>query len=247
MIKELDVVYNEAGQLLDAFIPDGDIKGIFLFFHGGGIETGSKGSSGNFLSYLIDRNIAVVSANYRKFPEAKYPEFLEDAADATAWIYKNISKFGGCNKVFLGGSSAGGYITMMLCFDKRYLAKHNIKPTDITGFIHDSGQPTSHFNVLKYAGLDSRRVIIDETAPLYFVGLEESYSPMLFIVADNDMENRFEQTQLMLSTLKHFGYDQSKIKYKLMHGTHCAHCSLKDDDGESEYGKVIFDFISSVI
>ena len=78
---------------------------------------------------------------------------------------------------------------------------------DISGYVHDSGQPTAHFNVLKEKGMDFRRVIVDETAPLYFVGLEKEYPPMLFIVADQDMENRYEQTVLVLSTMDHFGYD----------------------------------------
>ena len=83
-------------------------------------------------------------------------------------------------KILVGGSSAGGYISMMLCFDNKYLKKHGINPSDITGYIHDSGQPTSHFTVLNHSGTDPRRVIVEERAPLYFVGLEKSYSPMLF-------------------------------------------------------------------
>lgn len=244
MIKEENIVYNEYEQLLDIYLPEKDVKAILLYFHGGGLVKGSKDGCEKFTQYLTDRGIAVVSANYRMLPQAKFPEFLEDAADAVKWIYDNKDKFGGCENIFVGGSSAGGYISMMLCFDNRYLAKHKIKPTDITGYIHDSGQPTSHYNVLKYSDMDSRRVIVDERAPLYFVGLEESYSPMIFLVADDDMKNRYEQTMLMLSTLKHFGYDQTKIKYQLMHGTHCAHCSAIEDDGTSVFGKVIFNFIS---
>lgn len=248
MIKEKNISFNSNGQLLDLYLPDsGNIRAIFLFFHGGGIEAGSKEECENFAEYLLCRDIAVVSANYRMFPDTKFPEFLEDAADAVNWIYNNKKRFDNCNKLFVGGSSAGGYISMMLCFDKRYLAKHNIKHDEITGYIHDSRQPTKHFNVLKYSGLDSRRIIIDETAPLYYIGVEEDYSPMLFLVADNDMKNRYEQTMLVLSTLRHFGYDESKIKYQLMHGKHCEHCPAKDENGDSVFGKIIFDFISSVI
>lgn len=247
MIKEENIIYGNHGQLLDIYMPDKCVKAIFVYFHGGGLEGGSKAEGNCMGSYLAERGIAVVSANYRMYPDAKFPDFLEDAADAVAWTYNNKSKFGCCEKVFVGGSSAGGYISMMLCFDKRYLAKHNIKHTDISGFIHDSGQPTNHYNVLKYSGIDSRRVIVDERAPLYFIGMEDNYAPMLFLVADKDMENRYEQTMLVLSTLRHFGYDESKIKYQLMHGKHCEHCPAKDENGDSVFGKIIFDFISSVI
>lgn len=65
----------------------------------------------------------------------------------------------------------------------------------------------------------------------------KSYKEFRNLLKDNDMKNRYEQTQLVLSTLKHFGYDESKIHYRLMHGTHC-HYSCKE-----EFGKIICEFI----
>ena len=100
-----------------------------------------------------------------------------------------------------------------------------------------------HFNVLAERGLDSRRVIVDETAPLYFVGLAESYSPMLVIYSDNDMVNRPQQTEVLLTTLRHFGYDQSKISVILKNGKHCAYVGRIDESGESEFAKMIAPFI----
>lgn len=246
-VKETDIVFNESGQLLDIYFPENkDIKAVLIYFHGGGIEGGSKEDALGFAEYLTDKNIAVVSANYRMYPNAEFPDFLYDASDAVKWVFSNKPKFSGCNNVFVGGSSAGGYISMMLCFDNKYLQKHGIKPTDITGYIHDSGQPTSHYNVLKYSGIDSRRIIVDESAPLYFVGMQEDYPPMMFLVADDDMQNRYEQTMLMLSTLKHFEFNENKVKFKLMHGKHCAHCFAVDKDEISVFGKIIFDFISEM-
>ena len=59
---------------------------------------------------------------------------------------------------------------------------------------------------------------------------------MIFIVSDNDMINRYEQTQLTISTLKHFGYDERKIQYRLMHGTHCQYSET------TEFGKIMCKF-----
>ena len=172
------------------------------------------------------------------YPQALYPQFICDGAEAVGWIYKNIGKYGNCEGIYIGGSSAGGYLSMMLCFDDKYLTPYHIPENVIKGYVHDAGQPTTHFNVLRERGIDSRRVIIDEAAPLYHIGKAESYPPMIFIVSDNDMKNRFEQTQLTISTLKHFEYDESKIYYRLMHGTHC-HYSHK-----VEFGKIICEFIN---
>ena len=42
---------------------------------------------------------------------------------------------------------------------------------------------------------------------------------MRFIVSDNDMKGRYEQTMLMLATLAHFEY--TDYDHILMHGKHC--------------------------
>ena len=121
-----DIAYAENGnpaQTLDLYLPDERDFPIFIYFHGGGLEHGDKGNAGSPLmaSYLTQRGVALASANYRMYPEAKYPEFIEDAAQAVAWVKQHIAEYGGNDKIYVGGSSAGGYISMMLCFDKKYL------------------------------------------------------------------------------------------------------------------------------
>ena len=179
------------------------------------------------------------------FPEARYPDFVEDSAAAVAWVKRHIGDYGTSRGIFVGGSSAGGYLSMMLCFDPRYYKAVGLAPEDIAGYIHDAGQPTAHFNVLKYGGVDPRRVIVDETAPLYHIGALPAYPPMHFIVSDGDMQNRYEQTMLVLSTLKHFGQDA--VSLSLMHGGHCAYCSpkknVRNEKGEYALGAIIRDFI----
>ena len=119
-------------------------------------------------------------------------------------------------------------------------------PTDIDGFIHDAGQPTVHFNVLRERGIDSRRIIVDEAAPLYYVGANVDYPPMLIIVSDDDMQNRYEQTLLLISTLKHFGHDFPKVELKVMNGKHCRYVRALLDNGDSAFAKIIQEFILRV-
>lgn len=239
-----DVCYNEkTKQYLDIYLPDSDGFSVLLYFHGGGLEAGDKSNQKVLFDYMISQGVAVVSANYRMYPNAKYPDFLIDASDATAWVFKNIGNYGKIKGIYVGGSSAGGYISQMLCFDERWLLKHGIKATDISGFVLDAGQPTCHYNVLREKGLDTRRVIIDDTAPLYHIDAEKQYPPMLIIVSDNDMKNRYEQTMLLISTLEHFGYSE-KIELKVMNGKHCAYVNAKDQNGESVLGKLVIEFIN---
>lgn len=238
-----DVCYNpETRQCLDIYLPDSKEFSVFLYFHGGGLETGDKAKQKLLFEHLVSQGIAAVSANYRMYPHAAYPDFLLDAADAVAWVFKNMGQFGKINGIYVGGSSAGGYISQMLCFDRSWLRKHSILPTDAAGFIHDAGQPTCHFNVLRQRGIDTRRVIVDESSPLYHIGVDDHYPPMLIIVSDNDMENRYEQTMLLLSTLKHFGH-QENIQLKVMHGDHCAYVDAADQNGESVFGRIAAAFI----
>lgn len=247
MRKIEDIIYNDKGMHLDLLLPEGEVKALLVYFHGGGLESGDYKQIWYFPPYLTERGIAIATVDYRMYPEASYPDFIEDCADAVLWAKEHMQEYGLSNKLFVGGSSAGGYLSMMLCFCNDFYEKRGIKQVDIAGYIHDAGQPTAHFNVLNYNGIDSRRVIVDETAPLYYIGKADEYPPMTFFVSDNDMENRLEQTMLVLSTLRHFGYDQSKIYHKILHGTHCSHLRESDENGDNVAGKVMYEFISKYI
>ena len=239
-----DIHYNtEPAQCLDLYLPEAESFPVLVYFHGGGLTAGDKARQEAACEYLAAHGIGVASANYRMYPNAKYPDFLEDAANAVAWVFENIKNYGNVEKIYVGGSSAGGYISQHLCFNKSWLGKYGIDPMDVAAFIHDAGQPTAHFNVLKERGLDSRRLIVDETAPLYYVGLDEQYPPMLIIVSDNDMQNRYEQTMLLVSTLKHFGHTEN-VTLQVMHGKHCAYIRAVDEEGISIFGRLIEGYIN---
>ena len=216
---------------------------VFLYFHGGGLEAGDLSDIDTAAEYLTSRNIVVVSANYRMYPEAVYPEFIRDAAAACGFAKTRLKDYIKPGKIFVGGTSAGGYISMMLCFDPKYLAPYHLSPMDFAGFIHDAGQPTVHYNICRERGLDPRRVLIDEAAPVFHIGISKDYPPMLFIISDQDMQNRPEQTELALSTMKHFGYDMEKVHLKRMHGTHCAYVNQRDEEGISVFGRILGSFI----
>lgn len=245
MKKIEDLCYSDMNlpqQRLDAYLPDADTFPVLIYFHGGGIEAGDKELV--FCPHLQKRGIAVVSANYRMYPEAVYPQFIQDAASAVAWAYKNMSQFGNVTGFYVGGSSAGGYLTQMLCFDKKYLAVHKIDADNLNGYIMDAGQPTVHFNVLRERGVDSRRVIIDEAAPLYHICEERNYPPMNIIISDNDMQNRYEQTMLLVSTLKHFGHEDKVYLNVRENSNHCQYVNAINDDGSSVFADMVYDFIS---
>ena len=244
MISHYDLEYKE-NLFIDLYLPESEAFDLLVYFHGGGLTSGSRRGAKAFAKDLSARGIATASVEYRMYPNAKFPDFIDDGADAILWIKENISRYGNCKRIFVGGSSAGGYISMMLCFDGHYLKDRGISLEEISGYIHDAGQPTAHFNVLKERGIDSRRVIVDETAPLYFVGLNEIYPPMLFVVSDNDMFARYEQMMLMIKTLAHFGHT-SNVHLHINSGKHCEYVHALDEHGKSIFADIIIDFLDKV-
>lgn len=250
IIKSLDYsVFKDDAHKIDLYLPEGESNALLVYFHGGGFVEGSRDLSllPHFAEDMTDAGIAVASAEYRMYPNTKYPDFIEDAAEAVAYAKSELTKLAGCDKLIVCGTSAGGYLTQMLCFNGEYLAKHGLTNCDITGYIHDAGQPTAHFNVLKERGIDSRRVIVDESAPLYHVGVKCDYPPMQIIVSDNDIPLRLEQTELLIGALKSFGYDTEKLTYTKTSGGHVWYVTKTDEEGRNVFAQLIIPFIKGLI
>lgn len=245
-----DIFYTRAKspmQSLDLYLPDCESFPVVIYFHYGGFTGGDK-KDYPFIPHLVERGIAVISANYRMYPEAAFPDFIRDGAMVVAWAKKHMPEYGEITGYFVGGSSAGGYLSMMLCFDKKYLKMHKIDSDEITGYIMDAGQPTTHFNVLVERGFDQRRVVIDEAAPIYHITDGRNYPPMQIVVAENDRRNRNEQNALLVSTLKHFGCPEENIDYRIIPGyKHVGYVKQITEDNRSVFAEIVFDFVSNVM
>lgn len=239
IIRDIAYAGTAARQKLDLYLPQQECFDAFVYLHGGGLESGGKDEPMESLDALVEAGVAVVRANYRLYPDARYPEFIEDAAAAAAWAKAQLGGYGMCENLFLGGSSAGAYLAMMLCFDERYLGAHGMRPSDFAGFFFDAGQPTVHFNVLRERGLDTRRILIDEAAPLYHVGEPEGRLPVLITVAENDMPGRYEQIQLLRNTLLQFSWPPERVFYRYLAGR--AHC---DYITEPIFTEMVLQFIA---
>ena len=143
---------------------------VLVWFHGGGLSSGR----GHFIS-LTDPGIMQVAVDYRlmqKDGSVRAEDCIDDAAQAVAWTLENAASFGGDpKKVFVSGHSAGGYLTMMVGMDPRWLAKTGHRIDELAGLIPVSGQATKHFNVRKYAGDNDAQYLpkIDDLAPLAHV------------------------------------------------------------------------------
>jgi acetyl esterase/lipase len=207
-INQSDEYINER-CLLDLYYPDNPIGfATVIWFHGGGLRAGSK----EIPHALKEKGIAVAGVNYRLFPDVGAPKYIEDAAAAVAWVFKNIERYGGDpSLIFISGHSAGGYLTSMIGLDKKWLAVHRIDADSIAGLIPFSGHTITHFTVREEQGIDGKQPIIDELAPLYHVRPEAP--PLLLITGDRELEllGRYEENAYMYRMMKVAGHNETVI------------------------------------
>ena len=232
-------------ETLDVYLPDKSDFRTIVYVHGGGLEGGDKAKTN--MAEVAERMCAlgygVVSANYRMYPTARFPDFLIDAADAVAYAAAHATQWGGNGELLIAGQSAGAWITLMLCMDTHYLSDLGIDPHTIVGWISDSAQTTAHYNILRYEqGEHKYAQRINEVAPLYYVGPNTTFSHMLLIFYENDMPCRPEQNMLFYRSVLTF-YPEADIEYKQLPGKHCHGSSKKDEDGEYAFIKTAADWL----
>lgn len=191
--------------VLDVYYPETD-KGFatLVWYHGGGLEGGNK----ELLEGFRRQGFAVVSVNYRLFPKCKCPDYLNDAAQALAWTFDNIEKYGGNkDQIYVSGHSAGGYLALMLVLAKEYTAQYGLDADKIAKAYPVSGQTVTHYTIRKERGLPDGIPVIDEYAPMTHAA--RGGAPMILISGDRDLEMlaRYEENAHLQSILKNFKHD----------------------------------------
>lgn len=206
-------------HLLDMYLPSSENYDVFVFFHGGGLTRGNKSEAKKLLP-LLSKNIAVVSAEYRLLACADFPDFITDCAAAVKYVYEYLKENKINGRIFIGGSSAGAYITMMLLLDRSYLENAGVPYDAVSGFISESAQQFAHYNLLRKKGLDHRIEQIDETAPISYVKSGLSVNPALLIYYSDDMICRAEENLLMYKSMKRFLPEENILQIKEIKGKH---------------------------
>lgn len=194
---------------LDIYFP-ADIKNFVtvVWFHGGGINSGNK-----FIpEQLTKKGIAVVAANYRLSPAVKNPAYIEDAAAAVAWTFKNIERYGGDpSKIVVSGHSAGGYLASMAGLDKQWLRKYGLDANNIALLVPFSGQAITHFTIREERGIKGNQPVTDEFAPLFHV--RDDAPPLILITGDRELEilGRYEENAYLWRMMKVAGHNETKL------------------------------------
>ncbi len=113
---------------------------VVVFFYGGGWKMGNRHQYRFVGERLANNGILTIVADYRTYPAAGFPAFMDDAADAVAWAHAHAGAYGGDpRRLFIAGHSAGAQIAALLATDATYLAKRGIQPRQLAGVIGLSG------------------------------------------------------------------------------------------------------------
>jgi len=101
--------------------PDRPGAPLVVFFYGGGWRSGARGDYPFIARVLAARGVAVAVPDYRLWPEARWPEFVEDAALAVSWL--RAAPRLSSRAIFVMGHSAGGFLAASLALDPRWLGE----------------------------------------------------------------------------------------------------------------------------
>ncbi|GAB2999521.1 alpha/beta hydrolase [Saccharothrix stipae] len=85
-----------------------------IFFHGGGWTVNDLDTHDRLCALIAEQSsCSVLSVDFRRSPEAKYPNPLLDAYTATKWIAENAGELGvDARRLCLAGDSSGGTLAI---------------------------------------------------------------------------------------------------------------------------------------
>ncbi|MDT7706237.1 MAG: epsilon-lactone hydrolase [Pseudonocardiales bacterium] len=89
--------------------PGGDTRGAVLYLHGGGFTIGSVPAYRDLSARLaVQTGCAVLTVEYRRAPENRFPAALDDAVAAYRWLTSTVE----ASSVVVAGDSAGGGLSL---------------------------------------------------------------------------------------------------------------------------------------
>lgn len=214
---EADIAYGtHARHKLDVYAPEkgGAAAPVVVFFFGGNWNSGERDKYAFVGRALASRGYVVVIPDYRLYPEVRYPDFLDDSAQAVAWTAREIARYGGDPKrLYVMGHSAGAYNAAMVALDPTYLARQGMRSSDLRGWIGLAGP----YDFIPIENPDTRPVFHfpntpQASQPINHVGKQSP--PALLIAAREDkLVNPVRNTGGLAIKLRASGVPVEEIYY----------------------------------
>ncbi|KVG07707.1 alpha/beta hydrolase [Burkholderia thailandensis] len=185
-VGRFDIAYGAGPRrALDIYLPAdrcaptaGGGLPIVVFFYGGSWRRGRRGDYRFVGEALASRGCVVAIPDYRLYPDAVFPDFVEDAAAAVRWACDHAAELGADpRRVYVTGHSAGAQIATLLATDGRFLRAHGLDKRDLAGVVGLAGP----YDFLPLNDATLERIfpepVRDASQPIRFV--DGSEPPML--------------------------------------------------------------------
>ncbi len=213
-------------QKLDIYTPTAPppAKGwpVVVFIYGGSWNVGERTQYKFVAEALAARGVMTLVADYRLYPEVRYPDFLSDSAQALAYSMDHAVQLGGDPKrVFVMGHSAGGYNAAMLALDARWLTAVGHSPKELAGWIGLAGP----YDFYPIVNPDAQPVFFHPNYPESSqpIGFASAGAPRSFLAAavDDKLVNPQRNTVQLANKLRVAGVPVTLKLY-----SHASHATL---------------------
>ncbi len=203
-----DVAFGNHGQTLDIWGRQKPLRTswpVVIFWYGGGWAKGDRTSYAFAGRALAKAGFLVVIPDYRKVPDVRFPAFLDDGAEAVAWVAANAYEYGGdAERVVFMGHSAGAYQAVMLALDSKRLEAAGVDPAIVKAAVGLSGP-------YDFYPFDSPRSIAAfsqwpqpvETQPITYARADAP--PLLLVTSDGDETVRPKNANNLAAKLRTLG------------------------------------------
>lgn len=176
---------------------------VVVFFYGGSWNRGDKSEYEFVGRRLASMGYITAVPNYRLYPQATYPGFLEDSAAAVASVLAELAKpdyaaLKPDQQVVLMGHSAGGYNAAMVAKDSRWLQGQGLeRKAAVRGFVGLAGA----YNIYPIKVLEVQPVFLhpnypEDSQPIDYAA--QPQPPSLLLAPESDTLLSIERNSVAL-------------------------------------------------
>jgi acetyl esterase/lipase len=113
-------------EKMDIYVPLEDSSAkheVIVFFYGGRWQSGKKEDYRFVGAALARRGFVTVIPDFPKYPDVRFPTFVQAAARSVAWVDDHVDDYGGRqDRIHIAGHSSGAHMAALLIVDTQYLA-----------------------------------------------------------------------------------------------------------------------------
>ncbi|MAF60594.1 MULTISPECIES: alpha/beta hydrolase [Pseudomonadota] len=212
------VRFGSHGQTLDIWraegASNGDKRPVLIFWHGGGWVKGARADYAFAGRAFARQGFVVVIPDYRKVPEVRFPAFVQDGAEAVAWVRDNIARFGGDpQRIAFSGHSAGAHTAVLLALDPRWLKAAEVDPGIVKAVLGLSG-PYDFYPFTTKRSIDAMSHYPDPKLTQPIEQARADAPPMLLVTSTRDETVRPRNAINLSKRLKALGALAELINYR---------------------------------